>query len=112
MRFKRDVVIDIVCYRKQGHNELDQPMFTQPQMYTSIARMTPVFKKYSQQLIAEGVVSAEEVDALSKQVHILSIKKKNMHILMMPSTGPWIPPPLPGRLPHAARACLRRCSTR
>jgi len=67
-RFHRDVVIDIVCYRKQGHNELDQPMFTQPEMYTNIARMTPVFKKYSQQLIAEGVTTQEEVDALSKSV--------------------------------------------
>merc|ERR1719197_917344 len=68
MRFKRDVVVDIVCYRKFGHNELDQPMFTQPQMYTSIARMTPVFKKYSQQLIAEGVVAQADVDGISKTV--------------------------------------------
>ena len=65
-RFHRDVVIDIVCYRKFGHNELDQPMFTQPQMYTSIAKMTPAFKKYSAQLIAEGIITQEEVNARSE----------------------------------------------
>jgi 2-oxoglutarate dehydrogenase E1 component len=66
--YKSDVVIDIVCYRKHGHNEIDQPGFTQPLMYQKIAKMTPVLEKYSQQLIAEGVVTVEEVDAMKKRI--------------------------------------------
>ncbi|XP_018319554.1 2-oxoglutarate dehydrogenase, mitochondrial isoform X2 [Agrilus planipennis] len=59
--FHKDVVIDIVCYRRNGHNEIDEPMFTQPLMYRKIRQTKPVLEKYSDQLISEGVVSAEEV---------------------------------------------------
>ena len=65
-RFKKDVVIDIVCYRKHGYNELDQPMFTQPLMYTAI-KQVPTFKQYSEQLIKEGSVSADQVKAVSSR---------------------------------------------
>ncbi|XP_031346025.1 2-oxoglutarate dehydrogenase, mitochondrial isoform X3 [Photinus pyralis] len=59
--FHKDVVIDIVCYRRNGHNEMDEPMFTQPLMYTKIRSMKSCLQKYSEQLIAEGVVTPEEV---------------------------------------------------
>lgn len=49
--FKHDVVVDLIGYRKMGHNELDQPSFTQPLMYKQIAKMTPVARIYEQQLI-------------------------------------------------------------
>ena len=98
-RFHRDVVIDIVCYRKQGHNELDQPKFTQPQMYTAIDRMTPVFKKYSQQLIAEGTVTQEEVDAISAQVKGEMEKKLLESKTFVPSKGDWLSSNWSGMLP-------------
>ena len=63
-----DVVIDIVCYRKHGHNELDQPMFTQPLMYTAIAPQDARLQKVHERLIAEGVVttrwSRAEIDGV------------------------------------------------
>ena len=59
--FHKDVIIDIVCYRRNGHNENDEPMFTQPLMYTKIKSLTPILEKYAEQLIKEGVVNATEV---------------------------------------------------
>lgn len=46
LRYKQDVIIDLVGYRKAGHNELDQPAFTQPMMYKKIQQMTPVARIY------------------------------------------------------------------
>lgn len=57
----QDVVIDLVCYRRNGHNEIDEPMFTQPLMYRKIRSLKPVIEKYANQLIEEGVVTKEEV---------------------------------------------------
>ena len=67
-RFGKDVVIDLVGYRKFGHNELDQPMFTQPKMYTKIAKIRPVSELYRDKLINEGVITQEEGDALTKKI--------------------------------------------
>ena len=59
--FHKDVVIDIVSYRRNGHNEADEPMFTQPLMYRKIKNTPRVLDKYSGQLVKEGVVTTEEV---------------------------------------------------
>ena len=61
-KFGRDVVIDLVGYRRHGHNELDEPMFTQPLMYTKIRKQQPVMDIYAQRLIDEHVYTPEEVD--------------------------------------------------
>ncbi|MEQ1789061.1 MAG: 2-oxoglutarate dehydrogenase E1 component [Rickettsiales bacterium] len=60
--FKRDVVVDIFCYRKYGHNESDEPSFTQPIMYREIAKKPLPATIYSDKLVAEGVLSQENVD--------------------------------------------------
>ncbi|XP_037322361.2 2-oxoglutarate dehydrogenase-like, mitochondrial [Pungitius pungitius] len=60
--FNKDVVVDLVCYRRFGHNEMDEPMFTQPLMYKQIRRQQRVVRKYSDRLIAEGVVTLQEFE--------------------------------------------------
>ncbi len=62
-RFKKDVIIDLVCYRRHGHNEGDDPSFTQPVMYAEIAAHRTVRDLYAERLQKEQVVSAAEVTA-------------------------------------------------
>jgi 2-oxoglutarate dehydrogenase E1 component len=66
-KYKKDVVIDLVCYRKSGHNEIDEPMFTNPFMYKAIAKQTQVLKKYAEKLISEKSVEQEWYDAELKK---------------------------------------------
>src|SRR5688572_29774618 len=63
-RFGRDVVIDLVCYRRHGHNEADEPAATQPVMYQVIRKHKTPRELYAQALVAEGTLSAEEAQAL------------------------------------------------
>ncbi|MGI2324177.1 MULTISPECIES: 2-oxoglutarate dehydrogenase E1 component [Methylococcus] len=60
MKFRRDVVIDLLCYRRHGHNEADEPAVTQPLMYRFIRRHPPVRALYAERLIAEGIVTPDE----------------------------------------------------
>jgi 2-oxoglutarate dehydrogenase E1 component len=62
--FKKDVVVDLVCFRKLGHNEQDEPMVTQPLMYKIINQHPGTRKLYADRLIAQGVVSQEEADKM------------------------------------------------
>ncbi|HWB83627.1 MAG TPA: multifunctional oxoglutarate decarboxylase/oxoglutarate dehydrogenase thiamine pyrophosphate-binding subunit/dihydrolipoyllysine-residue succinyltransferase subunit [Bryobacteraceae bacterium] len=67
-RFKKDVVIDMVCYRRHGHNEADDPSYTQPILYRKIKEHPSVAVLYGERLVREGVVSAEEVQGMRKAV--------------------------------------------
>ncbi len=64
--FKRDVVIDMYCYRRYGHNEGDEPVYTQPDLYAKITRQPSVATLYAEKLAREGRVSKEDADGLLK----------------------------------------------
>ncbi|HZO07052.1 MAG TPA: multifunctional oxoglutarate decarboxylase/oxoglutarate dehydrogenase thiamine pyrophosphate-binding subunit/dihydrolipoyllysine-residue succinyltransferase subunit, partial [Solirubrobacterales bacterium] len=66
-RWERDIVIDVIGYRRFGHNETDEPAYTQPQMAAKIKSHKPVSEIYSEQLTEEGVVSAEDVKRGSEE---------------------------------------------
>jgi 2-oxoglutarate dehydrogenase E1 component len=59
-RFQKDIVIDLVGYRRHGHNETDEPGFTQPTMYKIIAKHPTVLTQYGERLVAEGVLTSDE----------------------------------------------------
>ena len=62
MAFKRDIVIDLMCYRRYGHNEADEPAFTQPLMYAQIDQRRSVRKLYTEALLNRGELSVEEAE--------------------------------------------------
>ncbi len=66
-QFKKDVIIDLICYRRRGHNELDDPTFTQPVLYREIAAHPTVRALYEQRLLARREVSAEEVRRIAAE---------------------------------------------
>ncbi|MDP2713634.1 2-oxoglutarate dehydrogenase E1 component [Rheinheimera sp.] len=65
--FKRDVVIDLVCYRRNGHNEADEPNATQPLMYQKIKKHPIPREIYAQKLVAEGLFSTEQISEMTEQ---------------------------------------------
>ena len=67
-QFKRDVVMDIVCYRRHGHNETDEPAFTQPDMYREIAAQPTTATVYKDKLIATGVITAEDAATMRQEI--------------------------------------------
>jgi len=67
MRFHKDLVIDLVCYRRHGHNEADEPAATQPVMYRVIRQHPTARKLYADKLVSEGVLSEPEPAAMVEQ---------------------------------------------
>src|SRR5436190_7921716 len=66
-QFKKDAVIDLFCYRRHGHNETDEPAFTQPVMYHKIARHSTTRQLYAQRLVGAGVISEADVEAMANR---------------------------------------------
>ncbi|XP_032161396.1 2-oxoglutarate dehydrogenase, mitochondrial isoform X1 [Mustela erminea] len=95
--FHKDVVVDLVCYRRNGHNEMDEPMFTQPLMYKQIRKQKPVLQKYAELLVSQGVVDQPEYeeeiskyDRICEEAFARSKDEKILHIKH------WLDSPWPG----------------
>ncbi|XP_047228449.1 2-oxoglutarate dehydrogenase, mitochondrial [Girardinichthys multiradiatus] len=95
--FHKDIVVDLVCYRRNGHNEMDEPMFTQPLMYKQIKKQKGVLQTFAEKLIAEGVITTqhyeEEVaryDKICEDAYAHSKDEKILHIKH------WLDSPWPG----------------
>ena len=71
-RFHKDVVIDMFCYRRFGHNEGDEPMFTQPLMYTAIKSHKTTLQLYTERLVADGLIPEGEIEDMKAafQAHL------------------------------------------
>ena len=76
-RFKSDVVMDLVCFRRYGHNEGDEPGYTQPLMYEAIRHHPPVSELYARTLAEQGRVSAEEAEAIREEAKRTSSRRYN-----------------------------------
>ncbi len=66
-QFHRDVVVDMLCYRRYGHNEGDEPVFTQPDLYALIDAHPPVTKLFAQRLVQNGILTEAQADALDDE---------------------------------------------
>ena len=94
-KYKSDVVIDIVCYRRYGHNESDEPNYTQPTMYARINEHERIAKLYTQQLLTRGDLTSQEAEAIATimqnqlQDALNSIKVKPAKINRSRFDGVW-----------------------
>src|SRR5450830_1314757 len=79
MQFKKDIVVDIICYRKLGHNEQDTPALTQPLMYKKIAKHPGTRKMYADKLAAQGTIPADGGDAMVKEFRDAMDAGKHTH---------------------------------
>lgn len=109
-KFHKDAVVDMFCYRRFGHNEGDDPTFTQPLMYSKIRAQPSTRELYSQRLIAEGVISQAEVDAeierfekfLDEQFEAGKTSRRTRPTGWTASGRAWAPP-------RKSCAAIRRC---
>lgn len=107
-KFHGDVVIDLVGYRRYGHNEADEPAYTQPMMYERIKKTPTVRQKYAAQLAAEGVVDSAQADADAEAAYQrlsgLQQAVKSGDTQRAEDTQRIVPPPKPATEPPTAVA--------
>jgi 2-oxoglutarate dehydrogenase E1 component len=94
-KFARDVIINLVCFRRYGHNEGDEPTFTQPRMYDAIAKRPTVLEQYQQRLIERGTITQAQCEALAAELReeferaLAEIKDKGPQPMRSPMHGVW-----------------------
>src|SRR5437762_8098405 len=96
LRFESDVVIDLVGYRRHGHNEQDEAAYTQPLMAQQIAGHATVREQFATELVAQGVITDDEADQLLAQV---ATELKQAHEALRATFG--APHPAEGKIPFS-----------
>ena len=88
--FQTDVVIDLTCYRRHGHNESDEPAFTQPQMYREIAKRPTTRTLYADKLVKEGTLTQEQADAVNSDFQALLEQDFQVAKAYKPNKADWL----------------------
>ena len=104
-RFHKDVVIDMVCYRRHGHNEGDDPSYTQPLMYRRIEELRSVRKRYVETLVRRGDITIEEAESALQDFQVRlqnSLDDTRSSMSDDPEVVAAPHPPLIGVLPHVS----------
>ncbi|KAK1166975.1 putative 2-oxoglutarate dehydrogenase E1 component DHKTD1, mitochondrial [Acipenser oxyrinchus oxyrinchus] len=83
-RFRKDVIVDLLCYRQWGHNELDEPFFTNPAMYKIIRSRKSIPDSYADCLVAEGLLTEQEISEIKTSYYA----KMNEHLTNMTLYSP------------------------
>jgi 2-oxoglutarate dehydrogenase E1 component len=89
-KFKKDVVLDMICYRRFGHNESDEPSFTQPQMYRVIKDHPSTLQLYTSKLVQEGALSQSEADAMQAEFIAKLDEEFNASKSHLPNRADWL----------------------
>ncbi|MEX0946218.1 MAG: multifunctional oxoglutarate decarboxylase/oxoglutarate dehydrogenase thiamine pyrophosphate-binding subunit/dihydrolipoyllysine-residue succinyltransferase subunit, partial [Acidimicrobiia bacterium] len=100
--FHRDVVIDMICYRRRGHNEGDEPSYTQPLMYKLIDQKRSVRKLYMERLVNTGDISMEDGEALLQEFHQMLDQAFRETRSSAPAARPQTLEPMPSTEPETA----------
>jgi len=89
-KFQKPVVVDMFCYRRYGHNEADEPMFTQPLMYKTIKSHPTVTEIYSKRLAEEGVVTAQESERMKSGIRAQLENEFSAADAFRPNKADWL----------------------
>ena len=98
-KFLKDVVIDIICYRRFGHNEGDEPMFTNPQMYTRIKKHKSTLQLYTERLVNDGLIPEGEIEDMKAAFQSFLNEEFEAGRTYKPNKADW----LDGRWSHLNR---------
>ena len=89
-KFKEDVVVDMFCYRRSGHNETDEPLFTQPLMYKAIKKHPTTLKIYEKKLIEENIINSDHASTLKIDFKNFLDKEFNTAKTFKPNKADWL----------------------
>ena len=89
-KFGKDVVLDIFCYRRFGHNEGDEPMFTQPQMYTEIKKHKTTLQLYTERLIKDGLIPEGEIEEMKTKFQAFLADEFEIGTEYKPNRADWL----------------------
>jgi 2-oxoglutarate dehydrogenase E1 component len=106
-KFGEDCIIDMICYRRYGHNELDQPMYTQPLLYQRINQHPDTLQVYEQQLIGEGTASKKEVETVRSTVNSILDKEFQASKTWQGTKSDWLSSRWSGFLSPRQRSRIR-----